>query len=84
MLSADVAPISHDAECTLHAIVFKRKVSDPIRSRRGDYFITRGFSVIETCRRRGRDAFEYMQQALTAWLHNVPSPSLVPTVVPST
>ena len=80
---ADVAPTNNDAERALRAIVVKRKISGPTRSRRGDLFIARGFSVIETCRRQGRDAFEYMQQALTAWLHNVPAPSLVPAAVPS-
>ena len=83
MLRAGVAPISHDAERTLRAIVVKRRIFGPIRSRRGDLFIDRGFSVIETCRRRGRDAFEYLQQALAAWLHNESSPSLVPMTVPS-
>ena len=80
---ADVAPTNNDAERALRAIVVKRKISGPTRSRRGDLFIARGFSVIETCRRQGRDAFEYLQQAVTAWLHNVPAPSLVPAVVPS-
>ena len=28
--------------------------------------------MIETCRRQGRYAFKYMQQAVSAWLHNVP------------
>jgi len=55
----------------------------PTRSRHGDLFIARGYSVIETCRRQGRDAFDYMQQALTAWLHNVATPSLVPAALPS-
>ena len=80
---ADVAPTNNDAERALRAIVVKRKISGPTRSRRGDLFIARGFSVIETCRRQGRDAFEYLQQAVSAWLHNVPAPSLVPAAVPS-
>ena len=80
---ADVAPTNNDAERALRAIVVKRKISGPTRSRRGDLFIARGFSVIETCRRLGRDAFEYLQQAVTAWLHNVPAPSLVPAAVPT-
>ena len=79
----DVAPTNNDAERALRAIVVKRKISGPTRSRRGDLFIAYGYSVIETCRRQGRNAFEYMQQALTAWLYNVPAPSLVPAAVPS-
>ena len=80
---ADVAPTNNDAERALRALVVKRKISGPTRSRRGDLFIARGFSVIETCRRQGRDAFEYMQQAVTAWLHNVAAPSWVPPAVPT-
>ena len=80
---ADVAPTNNDAERALRAIVVKRKISGPTRSRRGDLFIARGFSVIETCRRQGRDAFAYMHQAVTAWLHNAAAPSLVPAAVPS-
>ena len=80
---AGVAPTNNDAERALRAIVVKRKISGPTRSRRGDLFIARGFSVIETCRRQGRDAFEYLQQAVSAWLHNVPAPSLVPAAVAS-
>ena len=80
---AEVAPTNNDAERALRAIVVKRKISGPTRSRRGDLIIARGFSVIETCRRRGRDAFEYMQQAVTALPHNVAAPNLVPAVVPS-
>ena len=79
---ADVAPTNNDAERALRAVVVKRKISGPTRSRRGDLFIAYGYSVIETCRRQGRDAFKYLQHALTAWLHNVPAPSLVPAAVP--
>ena len=78
-----MAPTNNDAERALRAIVGKRKISGPTRSRCGDIFIARGFSVIETGRRQGRDAFEYLQQAVTAWLHNVQAPSLVPAAVPS-
>ena len=80
---ADVAPTNNDGERALHAIDVTRTISGPTRSRRDDLFIVPGYSVIETCRRQGRDAFEYVQQAVAAWLHNVPAPSLVPAGVPS-
>ena len=51
----------NDAERTLRAIVVKRKIFGLTRSHRSDIFIDHGFSVIETCRRQGRDAFEYLQ-----------------------
>jgi transposase len=79
----DVAPTNNDAERALRPIVLKRKISGPTRSRRGDDFIARGYSVVETCRRQGRDALDYICQAVTAWLHDAPAPSLMPQVVPS-
>ena len=75
----DVAPTNNDAERALRAVVLKRKISGPSRSRRGEDFIARGFSVVESCRRQGRDALDYMVQAVTAWLHKAPAPSLVPS-----
>ena len=77
-----VEPTNNDAERALRAIVVKRKISGLTRSRRGADFIARGYSVLETCRRQGRDAFDYMHQAVTAWLHNVPAPSLLPATDP--
>ena len=79
----DVAPTNNDAERALRPVVLKRKISGPTRSRRGDDFIAGGYSVVESCRRQGRDALDYMHQAVTAWLHQVPAPSLVPSAVPS-
>ena len=79
----DVAPTNNDAERALRPVVLKRKISGPTRSRRGEDFIARGYSVVESCRRQDRDALDYMHQAVSAWLHQVPAPSLVPSAVPS-
>ena len=54
-------------------------MSGPKRSRRANEFIVRGYTVVESCRRQNRDALDYMHQAVSAWLHNVPAPSLVPS-----
>ena len=79
----DVAPTNNDAERALRPIVLKRKISGPTRSRRGDDFIARGYSVVESCRRQGRDALDYMYQAVSAWLHGTAAPSLLPQGAPS-
>ena len=73
-----VPPTNNDAERSIRAIVLKRKISGPTRSRRGDEFIARGFSVVETCRRQGRDLIDYMLQAVLAWINKSPHPSLLP------
>ena len=78
-----MAPTNNAAERALRPIVLKRKISGPTRSRRGDDFIARGYSVVESCRRQGRDALDYMHHAVSAWLHGTAAPSLVPQDAPS-
>jgi transposase len=75
----DVEPTNNAAEQALRSIVLKRKISGPTRSRRGDEFIARGFSVMETCRRQGRDFLDYLHQSVVAWIDKATPPSLVPT-----
>ena len=59
-------------------MVLKRKISGPTRSMRGQQFVARGFSAMESCRRQGRDLRDWMEQALRAWLGAGPVPSLLP------
>jgi len=80
---ARVQPTNNDAERALRQLVLKRKISGPTRSRRGDEFIARGFSVHETCRRQGRDLWDFMHQAVTAWIDKTAAPSLMPQPEPS-
>ena len=75
-------PTNNDAERALRPLVLKRKISGPTRSRRGDDVLARGFSVIETCRRQGRDALEYLHQAVIAWIDKVAAPPLLRQVGP--
>jgi transposase len=78
-----VQPTNNDAERALRKLVLKRKISGPTRSRRGDEFIARGFSVQETCRRQGRDLWDFMHQAVTAWIDKTPAPSMMPPPAPT-
>ena len=73
-----VEPTNNAAEQALRGIVLKRKISAPTRSRRGDEFIARGFSVHETCRRQGLDLWAYLHRAVVAWIDKAPHPSLIP------
>jgi transposase len=75
---AGVPPTNNDAERALRALVLKRKISGPTRSRRGDLFLARVFSICETCRRQGRDLWDYLHRAVLAWIDNTAAPSLVP------
>ncbi len=78
---AAVPATNNDAERALRALVLKRKISGPTRSGRGDLFLARGFSVYETCRRQGRDLWDYMHEAMVAWIDNTAAPSLAPPAV---
>ena len=73
-----VEPTNNAAEQALRAIVLKRKISGPTRSRRGDEFIACGFTAYETCRRQGRGLIDYLHGAVVAWIDNTPPPSLMP------
>jgi len=73
-----VQPTNNDAERALRQLVLKRKISGPTRSRRGDEFIARGYSVQETCRRQGRNLWDFMHQAVTAWIDKTAAPSMLP------
>jgi transposase len=75
---AAVPPTNNEAERALRALVLKRKISGPTRSRRGDEFIARGFSAYETCRRQGRDLWNFMHDAVVAWIDKTTPPSLLP------
>ena len=73
-----MAPTNNEAERVLRALVLKRKISGPTRSKRGDEFLASGFSVYETCRRQGRDLWNFMHEAMVAWIDKSAAPSLVP------
>lgn len=78
-----IPPTNNEAERALRTLVLKRKISGPTRSRRGDDFLARGFSVYESCRRQGRDLWDFMHQAVVAWIDTSAPPSLIPTVAPT-
>lgn len=78
LTDAAIPPTNNGAEQALRTIVLKRKISGPTRSRRGDQFIARGFSVYETCRRQGLDLWDFMHDALSAWISQADPPSLIP------
>ena len=80
----DVPPTNNASERAIRNIVLKRKISGPTRSRRGDDFIARGYTVLETCKRQGRNVLGFMNEAIGSWLGNGPAPSLLPPVMLAT
>lgn len=76
-----LAPTNNAAEQALRSIVLKRKISGPTRSLRGDQFLSRGFSVHETCLRQGVDLWDFMHKAVLASIAKTLPPSLLPRPV---
>lgn len=73
-----VSPTNNDAERAMRGPVILRRISGGTQSERGNRWIERILSIIETCRRQGRSAHEYLHDAIDASLHGRPIPTLVP------
>ncbi len=73
-----LAPTNNAAEQALRSLVLKRKISGPTRSLRGDQFLSRGFTVHETCLRQGVDLWKFMHEAVVASITKTTPPSLMP------
>lgn len=77
----EVEPTNNAAEQALRAVVLKRKISGPTRSKRGDDFIARGYTAMLSCQRQGRDLLDYLHHAMLAWIDRTAAPSLLPASV---
>jgi transposase len=73
-----LSPTNNDAERAMRGPVILRRISGGTQSERGNRWIERILSTLETCRRQGRSASEYLHDAIDASLHSRPIPTLVP------
>lgn len=73
-----VEPTNNAAERALRPAVIWRKISHGSKSESGSRFVERMLTVIETCRRQGRSAYEYLTEAVSARFAGQPCPSLMP------
>jgi transposase len=73
-----IDPTNNDAERAMRGPVILRRISGGTQSDRGNRWIERILSIIETCRRQRRSPQQYLLDAITAHLHKRPIPTLVP------
>jgi transposase len=73
-----ITTTNNDAERAMRGPVILRRISGGTQSERGNRWIERILSTLETCRRQGRSASEYLHDAIDASLHSRPIPTLVP------
>ncbi len=75
-----VQPTNNAAEQALRHAVIWRKLSFGTQSAGGSQFVERLLTVIETCRRQGRNVFDWLTEAVQAHQQGQPTPSLLPGV----
>jgi transposase len=73
-----IEPTNNHAERELRGLVLWRKITFGSRSARGTRFAANIKSVVQTCRKQGRDVFAYLTRAVQAALRNRRTPSLLP------
>lgn len=74
----DVEPTNNRAERDIRHPVVWRRSSFGTDSPTGSRFVERVLSVVQTCKRQGRRAFEYLTDALTAARKGLAIPRLLP------
>ena len=73
-----IEPTNNLAEQAMRFVAIDRHITQGTRSERGRRWCERIWTVIATCAQQGRSAFEYLREAISAYLRNQPIPPLVP------
>jgi transposase len=73
----DVAPTNNLAEQAIRFVVLDRRITQGTRSPTGQRWCERIWTVIASCCQQGRSVFEFLYQAVQAYFHQQPSPSLL-------
>jgi transposase len=73
-----VEPTNNEAERTERPGVLWRKTSGGTASRQGSRFVERVLTVVESCRRQGKQVLAYLSACIESWRHDRDPPGLVP------
>jgi transposase len=73
-----IDPTNNCAEQAIRFVVIYRRVSQGTRSENGRLACERFFTVIATCARQGRSAFEFIKESIENYCKGLPGPSLLP------
>jgi transposase len=72
----NLPPTNNDAERALRHAVIARRLSFGTRTDEGSRFYAAGLSIIETCRKRGVDAWDYACQLIKSARAGLPHPPI--------
>jgi len=72
-----VPPTNNAAEQTLRQSIIDRRITQGSRSLMGRQWNARIWTVLATCRKQGRSSWQFLQNALSAYYFQTPTPSLL-------
>ena len=72
-----VPPTNNAAEQTLRQAIIDRRITQGSRSLMGRQWNARIWTVLATCRKQGRSSWQFIQNALSAYYFQTPTPSLL-------
>jgi transposase len=78
MTTPGVEPTNNLAEQAIRFVVLDRVVTQGTRSAKGNRWCERIWTVIASCAQQGRSVFDYLYEAVVAYWHKGPAPSLLP------
>jgi transposase len=73
-----VPPTNNGGEQSIRQLVIDRRITQGSRSPMGRHWNARIWTVLDTCRKQGRSAWQFLQNALSAYYFQSPTPSLLP------
>lgn len=73
-----VEPTNNAAERSIRTAVIDRRITQGSRSPMGRQWNERIWTVLGTCRKQSRSAWQFLQNALSAHYFQTPTPSLIP------
>jgi transposase len=78
MFDPAVPPTNNGGEQSIRQLVIDRRITQGSRSPMGRQWNARIWTVLDTCRKQGRSAWQFLQNALSAYYFQSPTPSLLP------
>lgn len=78
LIDPSVEPTNNAAERAIRHAVIDRRITQGSRSEMGRKWNARIWTVLGTCRKQGRSAWQFLQNALSAYHFQTQAPSLLP------
>jgi len=78
LFDPEISPTNNAAERGIRTAVIDRRITQGSRSPMGRQWNARIWTVLGTCRKQGRSAWQFLQDALSAHYFQTPTPSLLP------